>query len=149
MKKLFIIAALLTGPFVFAQTTRPGSHQQTKSDKLNELYCTGMFNTTEGTIIDVASDPSAVGSLNILDWMQGRVAGYQVYTTRTGTRIPVIRGGVPAIFIDEIAVSAASLNLLPISDIAIIKVIKTPFYGGFNGAYGAIAVYTIQEEDDE
>ena len=149
MKKIFIIAALLTGPFVIAQTTKPGSHPQTKSDKLNELYCTGMFNTSDGTILDVASDPSAVGHHNILDWMQGRVAGFQVYSTWTGARIPLLRGGVPAIFIDEIAASAAALNSLPIHDIAMVKVIKTPFYGGFNGANGAIAIYTIEEEEDK
>ena len=149
MKKIFIIAALLTGPFVMAQTKRPGSQQQSHSDKLNELYCTGMFKTTDGTILDVASDHSAGGYLNILDWMQGRVAGLQVYSTRSGIRIPLIRGGVAAIFIDEISASAAALNALSISDIAMVKVIKTPFYGGFNAGNGAIAIYTIEEEEDE
>jgi len=149
MKKIFIIAAILTGPFVKAQTTKPGTHQESRAEKLNELYCSGLFKTTEGTILDVAGDPSVAGYLNILDWLQGRVAGLQVYTTWTGTRIPLIRGGVAAVFIDEIAANSAALNSLPIKDIAIVKVIKTPFYGGFNGANGAIAIYTINEEEDE
>jgi hypothetical protein len=30
-----------------------------------------------------------------------------------------------------------------------IKVIRSPFYGGFNGGGGAIAIYTIKGEDEE
>ena len=113
------------------------------------MYCSGMFKSTHGTILDVANNTSSKGYLNILDWLQGRVAGLQVYTTKTGILFPVIRGNVPGIYLDEIPVNASFLNSLNINDIAIVKVIKTPFYGGFNGGGGAIAIYTIGGEEEE
>ncbi len=132
-----------------AQTYKGAKSQQTPEQKLNETYCTGLFKSTHGTILDVASDVSAQGSLNILDWMQGRVAGLQIYTSRMGVRFPIMRGTVPGIYVDEMPVSTSYLNALPVTDIAMVKIIKTPFYGGFNGGGGAIAVYTLRGEDEE
>lgn len=118
-------------------------------EKLNEEYCTGLFRSTDGTIIDVASEISTNAYFNILDWLHGRVAGLQVYTSRTGVTIPVIRGRIPGIFIDEFQVSASTLTTLSIHDIAMVKVIKTPFHGGFHSDGGAIAIYTLGGEEDE
>ncbi|MBC7874729.1 MAG: TonB-dependent receptor plug domain-containing protein, partial [Ferruginibacter sp.] len=148
-KKLLIIlfAGVLILP-VSAQQYK-GARIKSQEEKLNEEYCTGLFKSAEGTILDVSSSTSAVGYTNILDWLQGRVAGLQIYTSRTGEPIPVIRGTVPGIYIDEIPVSLNNLGILNINDIAIIKVIKNPFYGGFNGSGGAIAIYTLGGEEEE
>jgi hypothetical protein len=81
--------------------------------------------------------------------MDGRIAGLQVFTSRAGTAIPVIRGRIPGIFIDEVQVSASYLNSLSVHDIAMVKVIKSPFFGGFNSEGGAIAIYTVMEEEEE
>ena len=139
------ILTLFFGITVSAQQT---INNKTAEEKLNEDYCTGLFKTTNGNILDVANDISIHGSSNILDWLDGRVAGLRVYTNRNGISIPVIRGGVPGIFVDEIQVSASYLNTLPVHDIAIVKVIKTPFLGGFNSGSGAIAVYTRGGEEE-
>lgn len=150
MKKLILLAfsfACLT--LVQAQTYKGNSRPQTQEQRLNDLYCTGLFHTTDGTILDVANSPGAQGYLNILDWLPGRVAGLQVYSSRTGVRIPMIRGGVPGVYLDEMPISLSFLSSLNVNDIAIIKVIKTPFYGGFNGGGGAIAIYTLGAEEDE
>ncbi len=148
MKNTIIIFVM--GLFSFTATAQvyKGTNRSLE-EKLNEEYCSGFFESTHGTIIDVSSSGSAVGYLNILNWLQGRVAGLQVYTSGTGTSIPVIRGGVPAIYVDEVPVSASYLDLLNINDIAIVKIIKTPFMGGFSGGYGAIAIYTLGEEEEE
>jgi hypothetical protein len=150
MKK---ISVLVTGIFlsllINAQAYKGNTPSITPEEKLNELYCSGLFKTTDGTILDVASEVSAKGYLNILDWLQGRVAGLQVYTSRMGVSIPVIRGSVPGIYVDEMPVSMSYLQMLNINDIAIVKVIKTPFYGGFNGGGGAIAIYTLGGEEEE
>ena len=150
MKKilLIVIASLLVGVTVTAQVYK-GSARLTEEQKLNELYCTGLFRSTDGVILDVASHPSSKNFLNILDWLPGRVAGVQVLTTRSGVSIPVIRGSVPGIYVDEIPVSASFLTSLNVNDVAIIKIIKTPFFGGFNGAGGAIAIYTLRGEEEE
>ncbi|HET9430530.1 MAG TPA: hypothetical protein VFO70_05105 [Chitinophagaceae bacterium] len=150
MKKIwiFLFASLLVLT-VNAQTYKGRTTNLSLEDRLNELYCTGLFKTTHGTILDVASNTSAAGYFNILDWLQGRVAGLQVYKTRAGVSIPIMRGSVPGIYVDEMPVSASFLNALNVNDIAMVKVIKTPFYGGFNGGEGAIAIYTIEEPGEE
>jgi hypothetical protein len=149
MKKiLLIILIAITGTTVFAQSYR-GQTQKTPEDKLNEKYCTGLFKSAHGTIFDIQNEPSASGYLNILDWLQGRIAGLQIYTHRTGTRVPYIRGNVATIFVDEMQMDARLFSSMPFNDIAMIKVIKTPFAGSF-GNRSAIAIYTIEtEEEDE
>lgn len=143
----FLVFTCFFGISTFAQEYKGSGSPASYEDKLNEEYCSGLFHSTDGKIIDVSSETSARAYFNILDWLQGRVAGYQVYKNRYGTSIPVIRGGVPAVFIDEIQVAPATLNSININDIAIVKIIKTPFYGGFNGGNGAIAVYTKGDEE--
>lgn len=149
MKKIFIV--LLAGLFNFAaqaQTNRISSSRSLE-EKLNEEYCTGLFKSTEGTILDVASSNSAMAYLNILDWMQGRISGFQVYNNGYGASIPLIRGFIPGVYLDEVPVSLNTLSLVNTNDIAIVKVIKTPFFGGFNSSGGAIAIYTLATDMDE
>jgi hypothetical protein len=148
MKNTFILAIVVLFSYsVSAQVNK--STPRTVEEQLNAEYCSGFFESTDGTIIDVASSNSAVGFNNIFDWLRGRVAGLQVYNSRSGVSIPVLRGGVPAIFIDEMQVNATLVDQLNINDIAIVKIIKTPFYGGFNGGYGAIAIYTHGAEEED
>ena len=92
---------------------------------------------------------SAQGYRNILEWLEGRVAGLQVYRARNNDRIPFIRNSRAGIFVDEMQVSADFLNLLSTSDIAMIKIIKGPFAGASNSPGGVIAIYTIQAEEGE
>lgn len=150
MKRLaYTLAAAFLATAVAAQTYRGSERPPTVEEKLNNEYCTGLFKSADGVILDVASNISTAGHINILDWLQGRVAGLQILTTRMGVRIPFVRGQVPGIYVDEIPVPASFIQSLSIPDIAIIKIIKTPFYGGFNGGGGAVAIYTLRGEDDE
>ncbi len=149
MKKLFIIAiAVVASLGAAGQSHRTVTRNPSQEEKLNDQYCSGLFRSTDGTILNVASNPSVSSYNNILDWMRGRVAGFSVYTNRAGVLIPLIRGNVPGIFVDETQVSASSLAFLNVNDIAMVKVIKMPFFGGFNSANGAIAIYTTASEED-
>ncbi len=137
---------------VSGQTYNGAKTTETWQEKLNDKYCSGLFNTVDGTYFDMLNDntaSSADGYLNILDWLQGKVAGLQIYILRDDTRLPLIRNCLAGIFVDEIRVDPEFLNSLPVSDIAMIKVIKGPFLGGFNSPGGAIAIYTIQPDDVE
>ena len=148
MKKILLLIFVLLACFsVIAQSYTINS-QREKEQKLNDLYCSGLFKTAYGTIIDLTDNTSAQGYFNILDWLQGRVAGLQIYINRYGNRIPFIRGSRAAIFVDEMQVDAGYLNALTVNDIAMIKVIKEPFVGSF-GANSAVAVYTIKSEEGE
>lgn len=149
MKKiLFIIATGIISLAAFPQSYKGTQQVKSLDEKLNEQYCTGMFQSSYGTIVDIASAGSVNAYTNILDWLQGQVAGLQIFTLRSGVRIPVIRGAVPGIYIDEIPIAASYLQFLTVNDIAIIKVIKGPFYGSFNGGGGAIAIYTKEGGED-
>lgn len=151
MKNNVVIIALLLllSSAVFAQSRKPALSPE---EKLNATYCSGLFSTADGVYFDLEKDAnffSSAGYINILDWLQGRVAGLQVYSYRN-TRIPVIRNYPAAVFVDEMRIDAGFLNLLPVSDIAMIKIIKSPFLGSWGTAGGAIAIYTKGgEESDE
>ena len=151
MKKLFLILILFVMALpVFSQQriARPFSRAQV----LNEKYCSSLFASPDGEyfdLLDEGTNIAAISYLNILDWLQGRVAGLRVFTTRDLVRIPFIRNALATVYIDEVRVSYDYLNLLPVSDIAMVKVIKGSFVGNPGAAAGAIAIYTIQGDDEE
>lgn len=151
MKNYLVMAVVMLFAFsVSAQKYNGSSATISTEQKLNDEYCTGMFKAADGVIFDIANNFTTSGYLNILNWLPGRVAGLQIYRTASGISIPVIRGNITAVYVDEMQVSLSFLDALNVNDIAIVKVIKTPFLGGFNGAGGAIAIYTLGgEEDDE
>jgi TonB-dependent receptor-like protein len=152
MKKIFLLAGFITTSFALMAQVSVSRHQKTHKEILNDQYTSGMFKNAEGTIIDVENE-NVQAYFNILDWLNGRVAGLQVLVSRSGTRVPVIRGSVASIYLDEIRMDASFLNSLPVNDIAMIKVIKGPFVGAIgNGGGGVIAIYTFKgeyEEDEE
>jgi len=150
MKKLFLIISIIAFSI-------PGFSQKriaqvkTKEELLNEEYCSGLFTTHQADYFDLLDEKlnaSAMGYFNILDWLPGRVAGLQVYTTRNNVRIPFIRNQRAGVYVNEVRVDYDYLSLLPVTDIAMIKIIKGPFVGGWGGAGGTIAIYTIRGEED-
>jgi hypothetical protein len=148
MKKILLIVALITTIIgAMAQTRR--SNPKSPKEILNDRYASGLFKNTEGTIFDIENE--TVGAyLNILDWLEGRVAGLQVFVSKNGVRVPVIRGSVATIFVDEMRMDASFLNSLSVNDIGMIKVIKGPFTGAIgNGGGGTIAIYTIRGDDEK
>jgi outer membrane receptor for ferrienterochelin and colicin len=149
MKKILLITALFTIGFSTIAQVNLSRSSKNHTEILNEQYASGLFKNAEGTVIDVENE-NIQSYFNILDWLNGRVAGLQIYITRTGTRVPVIRGSAATIFVDEIRMDPSYLNFLSVNDIAMIKVIKGPFAGAIgNGGGGTIAIYTIRVDDEE
>ena len=149
MKKILVSTALFLICLATFSQVRLSKTAKSEKEILNEQYCSGLFRNTDGTIIDVANQ-NVSAYFNILDWLEGRVAGLQVFVTRSGLRIPVIRGSVATIFVDEMRMDPSFLNSLSVYDIAMIKVIKGPFAGApGNGGGGAVAIYTIRADEDE
>jgi hypothetical protein len=148
MKKILLIAALFTTTLAAMTQTHV---RNTKSQKeiLNDRYASGLFKNAEGTIFDLENE-NVQAYFNILDWLEGRVAGLQVFVSRNGVRVPVIRGSVATIYVDEMRMDASFLNSLAVNDIGMIKVIKGPFAGAIgNGGGGTIAIYTIRADEEE
>jgi len=148
MKKMLIITALFTISIATLAQTRV-SRPKSGKEILNDQYASGMFKSADGTIFDIENEN--VGAyFNILDWLEGRIAGLQVFVSRSGVRVPVIRGSVATIYVDEIRMDASFLNSLSVHDIAMVKIIKGPFAGAIgNGGGGVIAIYTLKGEEEE
>ncbi|HYC29726.1 MAG TPA: hypothetical protein VEB42_12930, partial [Chitinophagaceae bacterium] len=117
--------------------------QKTKAEKMDEQYTSGLFSGGQASVFVVEDDPVAQASMSVFNYISGRVAGLRV-TTAGGEPSVSWRGGTPAFFLDEMMMDAASLQNIPMSDVAMIKVFNPPFLGaaGGGGANGAIAVYT-------
>jgi len=149
MKKILLITTLFTIGFSAVAQVNLSKSPNSRKEILNEQYASGLFKNAEGTIIDVENE-NVQGYLNILDWLNGRVAGLQIFVTRSGIRVPVIRGSAATIFVDEMRMDPSYLNFISVNDIGMIKVIKGPFAGAIgNGGGGTIAIYTIKADDEE
>lgn len=112
---------------------------------LDEKYASGLFSGGDGYQFDLVNDPFASSAMNIFSYLQGKVAGLQITTGAT----PSLqwRGGAPQLYLDEIATDASFVSSVNVNDVAYIKVFRPPFMGGFNGANGAIAIYTRKGND--
>ena len=151
MKKIVLLVVTSVLSFILYAQRYDGNPGTSIEEKLNNEYCTGPFKTYDGTIIDlVNANESAKSYLNILEWLQGRVAGLQIYYTRYGTPVPFIRNTRASIFVDEMPVDPGYVKDLSVADIAMIKIIKQPFVGAVgNGGGGVIAIYTLKGDEEE
>jgi hypothetical protein len=151
MKNIFLSFVVIFAISTFAFSQKRISPIKSQENKLNEEYCSALFKTADGVYFDF-SDPklstSATAYRNILDWLQGRVAGLQVYKTRDDLSIPYLRNQRAAVYLDEMPVYLSDVNFFSTSDIAMIKVIKDPFVSGSRGPGGAIAIYTWRGEEE-
>ena len=122
---------------------------KSKEEKLDDEYTSGLFKGGQARVFDIEDDPTAQGQMNILAYLQGRVAGLQISNPMSPTPTLTRRGSTPSLFLDEVQQQDASmLTNLSMSDIAMVKVFDPPFMGAFGGgAGGAIAVYTKRGSD--
>lgn len=149
MRKVLMIVFAASFSLSLSAQKYSGTKQIPPQEKLNDQYCTGLFKSHDGIILNVSNSQSSLNYLNILNWLDGRVSGLQIFYTRDRTPVPFIRHSLANIFVDEVPVEPGYLNDLSVADIAIVKVIKGPFAGAFgNGAGGTIAIYTLKGDDD-
>ncbi len=117
---------------------------KSNKEKLNEQLSSGMFRTMNEDVFDFVNEhPEAVSFPNILQWLQGRVAGLQIQM-QNGVSVPMIRGQRAGLFLNEMPTDPSQISSLPVADIAMVKVIKSGFMGGpgGGGAGSAVAIYT-------
>ena len=108
---------------------------------LDEKYATGLFSGGDGYTFDLTNEPP-IGSLDILSYLQGRVAGLTI--NGMGTQATMSwRGAVPDVYLNEMKMTVDMIQTIAVSDIAMVKVFRPPFFGsGGGGSGGAIAIYT-------
>ena len=119
---------------------------------LPPAYTKSFFRNTEGTYFNLeqnGANGTVYGNLNILDWLQGRVAGLQIMTVRNGNRMAFIRNSPAVIYLDDMRIDPSFLSMLPVNDIALVKIMKGPTAVMWGGQGGAIAIYTKRGESDD
>lgn len=114
--------------------------KQDPKEELNKQLSTGMFNSMNSTIFDfVNENQNAAMSSNILDWLQGRAAGLTFQRNNSGENVPYIRGSQAKLYLDEMPADPGMITSIPISNIAMVKIIKE------SGLVGnAVAIYTMR-----
>lgn len=117
---------------------------KTATDKLNEQLSSGLFSSINEMVFDFVNEQqNAMGYYNILQWLEGRVAGLSIQA-EGGDYVPYIRGSQATVYLDEMPVEPNLISSVNVSDIAMIKVIKGPFSLMTRGGGGVIAIYTAR-----
>ncbi|MEO6894514.1 MAG: hypothetical protein ABI136_05720 [Ginsengibacter sp.] len=118
-------------------------------DEMDKKYTSGMFSGGDAHEFDLVNDPFAASSLNIFQYLQGKVAGLQINATSNPPTLSW-RGGTPSLFMDEMPVTADMISTIPVNDVAFIKVFQPPFMGAVGGGSGGgIAIYTRKGGDEK
>ncbi len=119
-------------------------------EELDKRYTSGLFSGGDAREFDLLTDHFASTSLNIFQYLQGKVAGLQISMSPMGDATLSYRGGTPQMFLDENPVDATVLSSLPVNDIAYVKVFPPPFMGATGGGSGGgIAIYTRKGGDEK
>ncbi|MBO9731987.1 MAG: hypothetical protein J7623_25315 [Chitinophaga sp.] len=108
-------------------------------------YTSGMFSGGDGYTFDLTKENPI--SLNVFQYLQSKVAGLQITGDLNNPSLSW-RGGKPGLYLNEMQTDVSMLSTLSMQDIALVKVFRPPFMGGFGGANGAIAVYTKKGGDN-
>jgi hypothetical protein len=117
-------------------------------EQMDEKYTTGVF-SSDGIMFDIVGDNIANVQPNVFSYLQGRVAGLQIFTQPFGPPTLIWRREPVAVFLNEMQLADPSvLNNIPMSDVAYVKVFRPPFIGApFGGFGGGIAVYTRRGDE--
>ncbi|MCA6067881.1 hypothetical protein JI747_011870 [Chryseobacterium sp. RG1] len=109
-------------------------------EELDKQLSTGMFSSINSTIFDfVNEDQHVAGSNNIFDWLQGRAAGLTFQKDNSGVNVPYIRNSPAKVYLDEMQTDASMIASLPVTNIAMVKIIKG---AGLIG--DAVLIYTMK-----
>lgn len=116
-----------------------GKKKDTK-EELDKQLSTGMFSSINSTIFDfVNEDQHVLGSNNIFDWLQGRAAGLTFQRDNSGVNVPYIRNSQAKVYLDEVQTDASMIASLPITNIAMVKILK-----GAGVIGDAVLIYTLK-----
>jgi hypothetical protein len=122
--------------------------QKTPQQKLDEEYTSGLFSGSDAYFFNIVGDPTAIGFVDVLTYLKGRVPGLMVQTDPTGGGYLTWRGSRTDLFMDEMQVTANTIRTVSMINVAMIKVFRPGTITSFGGgAGGAVAVYTRKGKD--
>jgi hypothetical protein len=118
------------------------SRPKSKEQVIDERYTSGLFAGGDAQTFDLVDDPTSKGAIDILSFLQGKVAGLMI--TGSGNSMTLTwRGATPDLFLNETKTSVDLVQSVNVNDIAMVKVFRPPFFGSMGGGSGgAIAIYT-------
>jgi hypothetical protein len=116
-------------------------------ETIDKRYTSGMFSSGDGYTFDLTKENPT--QFNVFQYLQSKVAGLQIAGDMNNPSLSW-RGGRPSLYLNEMPVDVSMLTTVNINDIALVKVFRPPFMGGFGGGSGgAIAVYTKKGGDNK
>ncbi|WP_201987632.1 TonB-dependent receptor, partial [Hymenobacter rubidus] len=101
-----------------------------------------LYGATGGTVIDFANEPSAQSGMNILQYLQGRVAGLTISGNPPDMTAQIRGSGTPVFILDGNKVDIDFISSLVSTDVESVEIFKGNEAAIFGNSGGAIAIYT-------
>lgn len=134
----------ITNRTIYLKEVNVNAKKPTAAESTDKRYATGMFSSDNGYTFDLTQENPT--SFNVFQYLQARVPGLQINGDVNNPSLSW-RGGAPGVFLDQMPVDVQTVANIPMSDVALIKVYRPPFMGGFGGGNGAIAIWTRRGGD--
>ncbi|SIN67339.1 MG2 domain-containing protein [Chitinophaga niabensis] len=134
----------MTNRTIFLKEVNINAKKPTPEETTEKRYASGMFAGGDGYTFDLTNENPT--SFNVFQYLQARVPGLQIGGDMNNPSLSW-RGGAPGVFLDQMPVDINTVANIPMSDVALIKVFRPPFMGGFGGGNGAIAIWTRRGGD--
>ncbi|MBW8682738.1 MG2 domain-containing protein [Chitinophaga rhizophila] len=136
----------ITNKTVYLKEVNIRDKKITPAQTTEQRYTSGMFASGDGYTFDLTKETPY--QMNIFQYLQAKVAGLNI-TGDLNNPSMSWRGAAPSLYLNEMPSDASMLANVNVNDIALVKVFRPPFMGGFGGgAGGAIAVYTKKGGDN-
>ncbi|QHS63860.1 MG2 domain-containing protein [Chitinophaga agri] len=136
----------MTNKTVYLKEVNIRDKKITPQQTTEQRYTSGMFASGDGYTFDLTKETPY--QLNVFQYLQSKVAGLNI-TGDLNNPTLAWRGARPSLYLNEMPTDASMLANVSVNDIALVKVFRPPFMGGFGGgAGGAIAVYTKKGGDN-
>ncbi|MCF3107414.1 hypothetical protein LL912_01345 [Niabella sp. CC-SYL272] len=123
--------------------------QKSDKEKLEDEYTSGLFSGgINSRILDLRNEPG--GSMNIFEYIQGRIPGVTVSRDAEGQYVVRYRdgglgNGKMALYLDEMQTDPVFIESIPVNQIAFVKVMGN--FVGTAGGGSALAIYMKKGAD--
>ena len=126
-------AQVLQAVTVYSKPTNRG-------EIFDKNYSTGLFKSLNEKMINLLDNPMLQNWNSVLQIIRTQAAGISI----TGGIYPTAtwRGDRVQFYLDEMRIPIENIDMIPVADVAIIKLFPPPFFGNPGGGGGGIAVYT-------
>ena len=111
-----------------------------RGELFNKNYSSGLFRDINERIINLLDDTHYNNAFSVIQIVRQRVPGLII--TNFPTPVVSWRSSPVQFYVDEIRTPIEFVDVIPVSDVAIIKAYPPPFFGNIGGNGGAVAIYT-------